>query len=817
MTSFYGLSSGRRNSLAVLVEVRCSFFSATMAGLVVPPGLPLKLLDDADEKIANSDESVDADGASDADATSVASIGEKSCASYSVYGDSVISRAGSERWMEEEPEEEEHDEGDAEKAKREKTSSWQFDEIPISTSGLRRKELVELMDADRPPDDDIWQRNPSERESSCLQDTYSKPDEAMHYQNVSETLGNSGWGYCNMGEMKARTEKTQAFEVIMKRHPGTILCFAEAGQMTEDLFRSEGVPGLTESELIDLGHKDKGHILKRPSFKYLTIRGSEKSSLMIAARHDLTDEFSCLAWKKMNDGEYRRPHSQQRCRAYTRMMVCEIKLRCSVGHLGRKQVIMNVHLHHKTANQVFGTKKLEEAFETMANLIHEHGVNVLMGDFNMALTVVTSRLAERNVKAELGAWFPWKSLDGRPMMDSTGIFFVNLPGKHSLYIGLNDLHAADDTGFLSTSSEKKLKTCHDGNWCRIAQNAGPGFSVESFLPKPRSTRAKRNQKGNPARGHNAIVAESKAKLEAMMKPTDDSRALINQLESGDKTHQHVLHTMEKRLFFHLWHLPEHSSQRGSHYPLWTVTTNKSRRSPEGLQYRKRREAERKASRLGRPSSWPQHDLDDGQKWRDENTQWQRGNSNSRWQQAGNDWQASSGYADAYDQRSHGRAKNAPAGRAKWSAVKNNHDSKTAQVAMADTTRQKANDVSHEMNIAQRSAQRTNFEAKTKNTDQPDKPADAGSDSCVLDDYVPSVDPPAGPRVVPPAASLGEVTHKNFIFVSADSQGNETWMTNTVWSNGMSWQTQQWVDEDGCTVMVTKTNGPQDVRLQAHFT
>ena len=84
VTSFYGLSSGRGNSLAVLVEVRCSFFSATMAGLAVPPGLSLKLLDDADEKIANSDESVDADGASDADATSVASIGEKSCASYSV-------------------------------------------------------------------------------------------------------------------------------------------------------------------------------------------------------------------------------------------------------------------------------------------------------------------------------------------------------------------------------------------------------------------------------------------------------------------------------------------------------------------------------------------------------------------------------------------------------------------------------------------------------------------------------------------------------------------------------------------------------------
>ena len=77
-----------------------------MAGVAVPPGLPLIDLNDADGKIANSDESVDADGASDADATSVASIGDKSWASYSVYGDSVIAGAGSVRWVEEEPEEE---------------------------------------------------------------------------------------------------------------------------------------------------------------------------------------------------------------------------------------------------------------------------------------------------------------------------------------------------------------------------------------------------------------------------------------------------------------------------------------------------------------------------------------------------------------------------------------------------------------------------------------------------------------------------------------------------------------------------------------
>ena len=215
------------------------------------------------------------------------------------------------------------------------------------------------------------------------------------------------------------------------------------------------------------------------------------------------------------------------------------------------------------------------------------------------------------------------------------------------------------------------------------------------------------------------------------------------------------------------------------------------------------------------SSSPQHGPDDGQKWSDENTQWQSGGSRSHWQQTGNDWQNStSDYSVAQYPRSQGHAK----WREKWPA-NDKHESNTAQVAIAtDTTRQKAKDKD------QRSAQRTTVVSETQNTEEPEEPTSAVTDHCALGEYVPSVTPPgAVPSVIPPpAANLTTVTHTNCV-VSADRWGNETWMSNTVYSNGMSVQTQQWVDADGCPVMLTKAppfwtlNGPQDIRLQASFT
>ena len=72
-----------------------------------------------------------------------------------------------------------------------------------------------------------------------------------------------------------------------------------------------------------------------------------------------------------------------------------------------------------------------------------------MGDFNMSLFRVIPELRSRGAVIDLGAWYPWKSLEGEPMSDSCGIFFVGLPGVYALNKNINDLHDKNICGVLT--------------------------------------------------------------------------------------------------------------------------------------------------------------------------------------------------------------------------------------------------------------------------------------------------------------------------------------------------------------------------------
>ena len=72
-----------------------------------------------------------------------------------------------------------------------------------------------------------------------------------------------------------------------------------------------------------------------------------------------------------------------------------------------------------------------------------------MGDFDMSLFRVVPGLRSRGEMIDLGAGYPWKSLEGEPMSDSCGIFFVNVPGVYTLNKNLDDIHDRDETGVLA--------------------------------------------------------------------------------------------------------------------------------------------------------------------------------------------------------------------------------------------------------------------------------------------------------------------------------------------------------------------------------
>ena len=105
-------------------------------------------------------------------------------------------------------------------------------------------------------------------------------------------------------------------------------------------------------------------------------------------------------------------------------------------------------MHNEVANGRW-PRKLVDFWKWLSKKICDFKVQVLMGDFNMSLFRVTPELRSRGAMIYLGAWYPWKSLEGEPMSDSCGIFFVDVPGVYTLKKNLEGIHDRDKIGVLA--------------------------------------------------------------------------------------------------------------------------------------------------------------------------------------------------------------------------------------------------------------------------------------------------------------------------------------------------------------------------------
>ena len=158
-----------------------------------------------------------------------------------------------------------------------------------------------------------------------------------------------------------------------------------------------------------------------------------------------------LPLERMHHGPTKEKHttSNESGEAYSRSIIAKVTLPHNVGFIGRAHVAMVVHMHNELANLNLGQDKLEDFWDWLWGKIDRFKVQVLMGDFNMSLFRVIPELRSRGAVIDLGAWYPWKSLEGEPMSDSQGIFFVNLPGVYTLNKNLGDIHDRDQTGVLA--------------------------------------------------------------------------------------------------------------------------------------------------------------------------------------------------------------------------------------------------------------------------------------------------------------------------------------------------------------------------------
>ena len=247
-------------------------------------------------------------------------------------------------------------------------------------------------------------------------DQYEHPvaEQWANCYNSRRENGNTGWAFFNGGARAKLKAKQEYFDKVMKRSPAIILGVAECDAATDIMLCEKGEPSVETSgsaEGIDAS-------LARASHEYITIRGSEQSSLLLGVRKNQCRSLELVEFKIKNEGTYRNGKSKKILQAATRTLIAKVTTKANVGFIGYTHTVMVVHLHFTVAKAMQGKKQNKEDFiEWFCQKIIDHNVKVVMGDFNMAFWEVIGWVRDKhpNKAIDLAAWYGWKSLDGIPV------------------------------------------------------------------------------------------------------------------------------------------------------------------------------------------------------------------------------------------------------------------------------------------------------------------------------------------------------------------------------------------------------------------
>ena len=256
--------------------------------------------------------------------------------------------------------------------------------------------------AGRPPKD----TSPKERITGAFDSWAAQRNDADH-------VGNIGWLFGNWGNRPRDREMRAHIEKALKRNPAMIMGLAECDKHSEELLRTPGEKGDPRATEHSLEYRD--------AYEYLTLRGSESSSVLLAIRKQMGTALELLSWERRHEGRYRRRKSGGRAHAYSRCLIVKVLMDQNVGFLGKSHTVMVLHVHNHLANNKWPAK-LKKFWTWLFEKVRDYRVQVLMGDFNMALFRVIPELRSRGLTVDLGAWYPWKTPAGTPMSDSCGIF-----------------------------------------------------------------------------------------------------------------------------------------------------------------------------------------------------------------------------------------------------------------------------------------------------------------------------------------------------------------------------------------------------------
>ena len=129
------------------------------------------------------------------------------------------------------------------------------------------------------------------REGRPPRDTAPKPDAAVagdkwSARNDADHVGNIGWLFGNWGKRPRTVAMQNHLDMVLKRNPAMIIGLAECDLASETLLRAPGEEGHPSAPPQSLQARD--------AYEYLTLRGSEESSVLIGIRKQMGSALDLL-------------------------------------------------------------------------------------------------------------------------------------------------------------------------------------------------------------------------------------------------------------------------------------------------------------------------------------------------------------------------------------------------------------------------------------------------------------------------------------------------------------------------------------------
>ena len=411
-----------------------------------------------------------------------------------------------------------------------------------------------------------------------------------HGSDPPKNVLNCGFHFGSFGE-DARDPQKRADEWNqLKRSPAHILMLTEATDALQE-YLAEETPevggGLTPSAV--QGTEVVESLAKRECKEWLSIKGGEpKTTPLIAVRNTAGESLDLKWFEKKSFGKLKKKQT------WSRVLICRVSLDAHVLGLGDEFNVMCIHVHNSLgAATGVSASKLKSYFDWFANLLREHRVQVVCGDFNMLMLPTFEQCRSRGIQVDLAAWNTFKIIPGgKPACDSCAAFFVDVPGSYTLAPGgrLEDLGLIAEAGFRRTDKSNGLYWYHgfrakdDEGWDGAE---APGYEFDRYAPRD--------------------IKDVAAKLRVFLTPSKASADLLEtaivgtkKCQTPDGQYHPTVH--QKPTPLAEWQGVTKKQRPGSHLPLLFYAEGACNRSPEKRQERRAKSWTSYKARQGNPAA-----------------------------------------------------------------------------------------------------------------------------------------------------------------------------------------------------------------------